>query len=244
MKYDSESEIEDACYKYLESHLCEGEKWGLKFRYYRPSLTKYGPHQWLWDSGWHMITWSYRNPDNSIQDLHTMLQFQQPNGFIPEIIKWEKVPFYEKFANHFFGYSNEKYTDLTQMPMLPFSLRAIWNATQSEEFLKEYVPKIIHYFEWWANERDPDGDHLVSIIHPWESGIDASPLYDPAHGVNNPKYGELYPNFLRIQRQYKTKAKWNLQKILQMQLFDFEDVGVCSVYAEGWGELGRLSSSV
>lgn len=81
-------EIVNSCYNYLESHLCEGEKWGLKYHFYKPANEKYSADQWLWDSGSHMIVWSHRNVTNSILDLRTMLQMQLPNGRIPEEIFW------------------------------------------------------------------------------------------------------------------------------------------------------------
>jgi hypothetical protein len=31
--------------------------------------------------------------------------------------------------------------------------------------------------------RDVDGDGLVAAIHNWETGLDASPAYDPAFNV-------------------------------------------------------------
>lgn len=45
--------------------------------------------------------------------------------------------------------------------------------------------------------RQPDRDGLIVIIHPWQSGLDASPMYDEALGVKNPqpKLKELYPQF-------------------------------------------------
>lgn len=39
------------------------------------------------------------------------------------------------------------------------------------------------FFNWWKENRDVDGNGLVTILHPWESGIDLSPAYDPALGV-------------------------------------------------------------
>ena len=39
------------------------------------------------------------------------------------------------------------------------------------------------YFNWWKENRDVDGSGLVAILHPWESGIDLSPAYDPALGI-------------------------------------------------------------
>ena len=67
--------------KILDSHLVEGEKWGMKYHFYRPGLEKYGPYQWLWDSAFHMIAWSRLDPNNSILDLRTMLQKQNPHTF-------------------------------------------------------------------------------------------------------------------------------------------------------------------
>jgi hypothetical protein len=51
------------------------------------------------------------------------------------------------------------------------------------DILKEMVPKLVRYFNWWKDNRDVDGNGLVTILHPWESGIDLSPAYDPALGV-------------------------------------------------------------
>jgi hypothetical protein len=259
MRYNSIAELVDECYKNLELNYLHGKRWGMDYHFYKPAQTKYGPHQWLWDSGWHMITWSYRNPNNSIADLRTMLQFQQPNGFIPEMIFWEKKRWFEKLAEHFFGYSQNKvinketgkvekgvfYTDISQMPMLGYSLRAIWNATHNKDLLKEFVPKLVHYLEWWTNERDPDKDGLVSIIHPWESGIDASPLYDPAHGIQRADHPivwkQLYPKFIKLILKYRHKAHWNQDAILKEGWFNFEDIGLCCVYADNWNVLAKLA---
>lgn len=73
----------------LDSHLVEGEKWGMKYHFYRPGLEKYGPDQWLWDSAFHMIAWSRLNVTNAVLDLRTMLQKQvRKNARIPEMIFW------------------------------------------------------------------------------------------------------------------------------------------------------------
>lgn len=47
--------ILEQCYDYLESHLCEGVKWGKPYHFYKPSIDKYSSDQWLWDSGAHMM---------------------------------------------------------------------------------------------------------------------------------------------------------------------------------------------
>lgn len=170
--------ILDSCYEYLESHLCEGRKWMKPFHFYKPANEKYSADQWLWDSGSHMIVWSQRNVTNSILDLRTMLQMQQEDGRIPEEIFWsDRTP--EENAAILLQYSNTKFTDTTQMPVLPFSLKAIYEKSKlNKVVLKEFLYPLVNYQSWWRNARDL-GDGLVIAIHNWETGLDASPAYDP-----------------------------------------------------------------
>jgi glycogen debranching enzyme len=123
--------------------------------------------------------------------------------------------------------------------MLAYSVRAIWQATHDKNLLQEFVPKIMKYLEWWQF-RDHDNDGLVSIIHPWESGIDASPTYDTVFHLTNPERFKLHYQFWRLLYKYRGVG-WNQQTILQKEWFNVEDVGVCSVYADGWGVLASLA---
>ncbi len=232
-------DLVEGCYSLLKALEVRGASWGKPYHFYRPALTKYGPHQWLWDSGWHMIAWSHRQPENAIAELRTLLQFQQPDGFIPEIIFWKQNKLLRKVFGLVNGYSHEEYTDLTQMPMLAYSLRAIWQATHDKNLLKEFVPKIANFLEWW-HKRDHDNDGLISIIHPWESGMDASPSYDPVFQLKNPRTWNMYPHFRRLLCKYH-HAGWNQEAISKREWFNVEDVGVCSVYADNWGVLASLA---
>jgi len=235
--YSNRSELIEGCYALLNSLEIKGERRGIKYHFYRPALKKYGPYQWLWASGWHMVAWSRRQPEYAIADLRTMLQYQQPDGFIPEIIFWQQNRLLRKLFS-FFVYSNEEYTDLTQMPMLAYSVRAIWEATRDKQLLLELAPKIVKYMEWWHG-RDHDGDGLVSIIHPWESGLDASPVFDPVFNLNNPDPCRIYFHFWSLLYRYR-RNRWRQTSILKTEWFNVEEVGVCSVYADGWGVLAAL----
>lgn len=94
----------------------------MKFHFYRPGLYKYGPYQWLWDSAFHMITWSHLNVSNSILDLRTMLQKQNRNTLeIPEMIFWGKESLKDKVLNKLF-FTDPTVTDISQMPMVIFAL--------------------------------------------------------------------------------------------------------------------------
>lgn len=103
------NKIIKSCYDYLDSHLCEGHKWGMPFRFYRPSLEKYTADQWLWDSGAHMIVWSQKKVEFAVLDMRTMLQMQQEDGRIPEQIYWSNRTAQED-AELLLMYSNTKFT--------------------------------------------------------------------------------------------------------------------------------------
>lgn len=253
-------------HEFLSSHLVEGQRcWQgpdrptnvttcFPYHFYRPSLSKYSASQWLWDSGSHMITWSHLNVTNSVLDLRTMLQMQRENGFIPETIFWTNQTAGQN-AENFLEYGNLETTEITQMPVLAHSLRAIWNKTGDVSLLKEFVPKLVRYWKWWENTRCLSSSGLVSIIHGWESGLDASPMYDEAYNVSaNPSFLGMYAHFVTVMTSYNLYYGWNMTEILARteapDIFDIsyldawfyvEDIGLNSVYTQGWGILADLA---
>jgi hypothetical protein len=134
--------IVDECAAYLHSHELEGERWGMPFFFYRPSLVKYGPSQWLWDSGCHQTVMSHLNVSNSIRDLRTLLQLQQANGRVPECIFWGKQTLATDALNEVL-YGSLEATPITQTPMIVFSLQRIFAATGDVAVLKESVVDVL-----------------------------------------------------------------------------------------------------
>lgn len=84
---------------------------------------------------------------------------------------------------------------------------SLYFACFSAPFSSHTPRQIVSYYEWWSNTRDIDNDGLVVILHGWESGLDASPLYDGAYNVHEPKpaLSELYPKFMELVIEYKFK---------------------------------------
>lgn len=111
------------------------------------------------------------------------------------------------------------------MPVLAHSLRAIANQVklnngilEEKLIIKEFLYPLINYFKWWRTTRDL-GDGLVVAIHNWETGMDASPSYDPAFHVyitelNKTAFYSLYPKFLEVAESYKFIYHWNVSEIL------------------------------
>jgi hypothetical protein len=44
-------------------------------------------------------------------------------------------------------------------------------------FLSDVVPPIVRYHQWLHRERDLRGDGLVTLLHPWECGLDTTPSW-------------------------------------------------------------------
>jgi glycogen debranching enzyme len=75
---------------------------------------------------------------------------------------------------------------ITQPPLIASMAYRIARTANDPEPLRELYPALCAYHEWFDRRRDPDGDHLVTLIHPWESGWDASQRWDLPMGLNRP----------------------------------------------------------
>ncbi|KAK5694426.1 hypothetical protein LTR17_024818 [Elasticomyces elasticus] len=117
------------------------------------------------------------------------------------------------------------------------------------------VPKLVKFFNWWKTNRDLDGTGVVTILHPWESGMDLSPGYDVALGISadsraRPLWRTIYPQLIQLCLSYHYQYDWQQEKILKrtsapaglFNWFKVQDVAVDCVYASGWGILGDLAA--
>ena len=183
-----------------------------------------------------------------------MLHFQLPDGRIPQQINWRHEPHWTDPLKPRL-YTKSEYNDLTQMPVLPYSLRAIYAATGDVTMLRDLVPPLIKYFRWWKSTRDLDGTGVVTILHPWESGLDLTPAYDCALGVPpksraRPAWSEIYPQLIELALSYRWRYAWDQTAILARRSaaagptnwLKVQDVAVNCVYASGWAVLGELAS--
>ena len=67
---------------------------------------------------------------------------------------------------------------ITQPPLVAVAAQRVGAAlppVERREFLAELLPKLTAYHSWLYTERDPKQVGLVTLIHPWESGLDTSP---------------------------------------------------------------------
>ncbi|MBI3573864.1 hypothetical protein HY090_02335 [Candidatus Kaiserbacteria bacterium] len=146
-------------------------------QYTMPSSGQY-PYQWLWDSCFHTIILSTFDPEAAKAELRSLFLKQEPNGTIPHLIFWNPV-----FRRpHFFAWGKKGTSSITQPPMLAYAVFQIYLKTKDLAFLEEMYPKLLSFYQYLVNERDPQDHHLAGIIIPDESGEDNSPRFDaPLH---------------------------------------------------------------
>jgi hypothetical protein len=67
---------------------------------------------------------------------------------------------------------------VVQPPVHATAVRLIHEAAPDEGFLREVVGPLRAWHDYLYRTRDLDGDGLIAIHHPWESGMDNSPAWD------------------------------------------------------------------
>ena len=146
------------------------------------------PHQWSWDSALIALAYSRYDQDRAVRELRHLFEAQWGNGLLPQIV------FNPRFTNYFPGPNfwhakespdapNHRETSgVVQPPVhataVLYVFRHAQNKVGAKEFLEYAFPKLKGWHDYLYRERDPRGEGLVYIRHPWESGMDNSPMWD------------------------------------------------------------------
>ena len=175
-------------------------------RFTIPSPTLY-PHQWSWDSGFVAIGNSYYHADRAIREIEFLFDAQWKNGMVPHIVFNEKEKTYFPSAD-FYEITRSDYapthigtSGMTQPAVHAISCYYIYknseDKTKAKEFLNRIYPKLKAFHRFLMTDRDPEMSGLVTILHPWESGLDDSPSWDEPLSRINVNEKDL-PKFKRL----------------------------------------------
>jgi hypothetical protein len=152
----------------------EGERDGFRYRYTRPSPGRY-PWQWYWDSCFAAIVWRRFDAARSRAELESLLAVQRPDGFVGHTIFWDRPVDLIRLAFYNVASRSALQTETIQPPLLAWAWRIAVGDPAAE-------PRIAAHMDWLAANRDLEGDGLLWIVQPDESGLDASPKFDPVWG--------------------------------------------------------------
>ncbi len=141
------------------------------------------PHQWLWDSCFVAMGLARHDAARATDELRALFRGQWANGMLPHMIFTPDVP--DVGSRRI--WQSKTYDDaprdvdtscITQPPLPAIAARRVGRALPDDErrvFLEALFPKLLAYHGWLYRERDLDGRGLVTLIHPWECGLDTTP---------------------------------------------------------------------
>jgi hypothetical protein len=168
------SGLADLCERVLTASLARGERRGVRFDYTRPSPSKY-PWQWYWDSCFAAIAWRRFDPERPRRELETLLAAMRDDGFIGHVIFWDRPISFRRLVYYNVTSRNAEMTGTIQPPLLAWAWRIGVGDPRDE-------PRIARHHEWLRANRDLEGDGLLWLVQPDESGLDSSPKFDPVWG--------------------------------------------------------------
>jgi hypothetical protein len=147
-----------------------------------PSITAY-PHQWLWDSCFIAIGVARYDPQRAAGELRALFRGQWENGMLPNMIFNDGRT--DLGSRRIWNSKKNPHAPravatscITQPPLPAIAARRVAGALpepDGESFLGELFPKLVAYHTWLYRERDLHDTGLITLIHPWECGLDTTP---------------------------------------------------------------------
>ncbi len=149
--------------------ICRGRRYGFSV----PSPSSY-PWQWYWDSCFHAIVRARWEPERARRELRTLIDASE-DGFIGHTVFWGDPPSVSRAVRYNMRCRGQTMTSTIQPPALAWAWRIAVGDPRS-------VPGIAAHHDWLRANRDLDGDGLLWLISPDESGLDALPKFDRVWG--------------------------------------------------------------
>ncbi|MGV9452782.1 MGH1-like glycoside hydrolase domain-containing protein [Streptomyces sp. NPDC003635] len=198
------------------------------------------PHQWSWDSAFIAIGLRHLSPLRAQTELETLLDAQWGDGRVPHIVFNPSVPLDAYFPSPDFWRSSTagraagaprtvQTSGIVQPPVHALAAWLVHRAdpglSRGRGFLARVYPKLAAWHRYLLHRRDLGGGGLVSVVHPWEQGMDNSPCWDaplarvapaPArsyrradldHGAAEDRPTDLdYGRYVRLAAEYRDRG--------------------------------------
>ncbi len=133
----------------------------------------------------------------------------------------------------------DRYTSSSiQPPVLAVAVERVFRATGDTGFLARCLPPTAAFYRWLKRVRDPDEDDLIAIIQPDESGVDASPKFDPL--MEYPRNNTDLVRWIHWLYGHYAPLRFDDRAILALDLFQVEELFVNVFFVLGLQSLTRL----
>jgi Trehalase len=173
------------------------------------------PHQWSWDSACIAIGYAGFDQRRAQTELHWIFAGQWANGLLPHIrfaddARYFPGPEFWQTDRSPSAPQHPQTSGIVQPPIHATAVRHVFHRAtdgdQAKAFLRQLMPGLVRWHEYLYRERTRDDDGLVEIWHPWESGMDNSPLWDEALARISPTR-EAMPDYERVDLDFVDAAQ-------------------------------------
>ncbi|HWV36701.1 MAG TPA: hypothetical protein VNZ55_13785 [Thermomicrobiales bacterium] len=148
------------------------------------------PHQWSWDAAFVAIGLRHLSIDRAAQEMRSLFRAQWRNGMVPQIVFNPDAPHDAYFPDASWWDVATRAEEaprgiatsgIIQPPVHAIAIREICDSAgpvQAREIATEFYQPLLNWHRYLMSARDPEASGLITIVHPWESGMDNSPRWD------------------------------------------------------------------
>jgi glycogen debranching enzyme len=224
------------------------------------------PFQWNWDSCLTAIGQSHVDEARAWLEVETLFEHQWDDGMVPHIVFHEQDDSYFPGPDVWQTRRTVPTSGITQPPVAGFAVKRLFDkardAPLAEAKARGLLSKIDRWHRWFHECRDPRGEGLVALIHPWESGRDNSIDWDvpfdkvPVTGVQpyvrrdtqhaDPAHRptrEQYDRYIWLVEQFR-KLGWDNQRLHDASAFQVVDPGFNAILIRSCADLAELADKL
>jgi glycogen debranching enzyme len=224
------------------------------------------PFQWNWDSCLTALGQAHFDEARAWTEIETLFAQQWPDGMVPHIV-------FHVYSDGYFPGPDVWGTDrptatsgITQPAVAGFAVRRLFERARdkalAEETVRKLLTKIDKWHDWFYRNRDPEGEGLVAILHPWEAGRDNSVDWDeafervPTEGIapytrrdtqhadpaHRPTKAQ-YDRYLWLVERFRSLG-WDNTRLHDASPFQVIDPGFNAILIRSCADLAALAESL
>ncbi len=224
------------------------------------------PFQWNWDSCLTALGQRHFDEARAWTEIETLFAHQWPCGMVPHIVFHQMDDGYFPGPDVWATGRPVPTSGITQPAVAGFALKRLFDrAKDRDEATRRaaaLLPKVAAWHRWFFATRDPAGEGLVAIIHPWESGRDNSIDWDgpfdrvPTEGIapytrrdtqhadpaHRPTKAQ-YDRYLWLVEHFRG-LNWDTAKLHDASPFRVVDPGFNAILLRACADLADLAGAL